>query len=119
MRIDSEGLYLYVGIELRKARNALGATQRDVADAAGLKQHSVSKIEAGKQSLSLDRLYDICAYLNLDPRQVLPPIAHVTTSPAKREIFVGGTKVNLTLQDAEKSVKKLNELLGKKRKQGS
>ncbi|HEV7893626.1 MAG TPA: helix-turn-helix transcriptional regulator [Pyrinomonadaceae bacterium] len=119
MRIDTEGLYLYVGIELRKARKAFGATQSEVADAAGLKQHSISKIEAGKQRISLDKLYDICVYLNLDPQQVLPTITHVTTSPAKREIFLGGTKVNLTLQEAEKSVKKLNELLGRKRKQES
>jgi transcriptional regulator with XRE-family HTH domain len=117
MRIDADGLYLYVGIELRKARKALGPTQRDVADAVGLKQHSICNIEYGKQRISLDQLYDICAFLNADPQKILPTKAQVTTSPTKHRIPIGGELVDLTIKEAEDSVRKLDNLLGKKREQ--
>jgi transcriptional regulator with XRE-family HTH domain len=116
MRIDADELHLHIGIELRKARKALGATQRDVADAVGLKQHSISNIEAGKQRISLDQLYDICRFLNLDPQKVLPTKAQVTTSPTKHQISIGGKLVDLTIKEAEDSARKLDRLLGKKRK---
>lgn len=118
-RIDDEGLYLYVGIELRKARKAFGATQREVADAVGLPQNSISNIENGKQTVSLSQLYAICAYFNLDPREILPTKAQVTTSPKKHKVPIGGEIVELTIKEAEDSVRKLGRLLGKKRKKES
>lgn len=114
MKIDEDGLYLYVGIELRKARNALGATQRDVGDAMGLSQNSISNIEAGRQRIRLDELYGICMYLELDPREILPTKAEVTTSPTEHKVPIGKKLIRLTKKEAEKSVRKLDRLLGKK-----
>jgi transcriptional regulator with XRE-family HTH domain len=118
-RIDDDGLYLYVGVELRKARKVFGATQREVADAVGLPQNSISNIENGKQSVTLSQLYAICAYLNSDPHEILPPKSQVTTNPKKHKVPIGGDIVEITLKEAEESVRKLGRLLGKRRKKES
>jgi transcriptional regulator with XRE-family HTH domain len=114
MKIAEDDLYLYVGVKLRKARTALGATQRDVGDAVGLSQHSISNIEAGRQRIRLDELYDICMYLKLDPLETLPTKAEVTTSPTEHKVLIGKNLVSLTKKEAERSVRKLNRLIGKK-----
>jgi DNA-binding XRE family transcriptional regulator len=116
MKIDEKALRLHVGIQFRMARIALGATQRDVADAVGLKQHSISYIETGKQSISLDQWYGICMFLNLDPKEALPKIDDLTTDPPKHRLSIGGNLVELTNKEVDESVRKLNEKLGKKRK---
>ena len=119
MRVNEKELYLNVGIKLRSARNELGVTQRDVADALGLEQHSVCNIEAGKQRIRLDQLYSICILLKLDPLKILPEIDQIMTKPTKHRVLIGGEFVNLTIKEAMESVRKLDKLLGKKREEES
>ena len=117
MKNEEKALYLYVGIRLRRKRQDLGASQRDVADAVGLKQNSISNIEAGKQRFLLDQLFGMCRFLKLEPRSILPTTKQLTTNPPKHIVPIGGDLVELTIKEADESVRKLDRLLGKKRKQ--
>ncbi len=54
-----------VGRRLRAARKAAGKSLREVAEAVGMTESNLSKIERGQTATTTDRLYDISAYLGL------------------------------------------------------
>lgn len=55
-----------IGSRLRELREAQGMTTRQLAEAAGLHQSNISKIEAGKYSVGLDVLSKMCSALNAE-----------------------------------------------------
>ena len=57
---------LLIGEELRRARRIQDKTLKQVADAVGLKENTISAYEKGKVQIPLDNLDAICSYLNMD-----------------------------------------------------
>jgi len=55
-----------LGARTRKRRQDLGLTQQDVADAAGTGRRFVSELEAGKPTLEIGKILDVCQALGLD-----------------------------------------------------
>lgn len=59
------------GEKIRNAREELSLRQADVAEQIGMNQSNYSKIEQGKQELSLQQLKKICEILHIDPNYLL------------------------------------------------
>ena len=76
---DEPGAALYrrIGGAIKATRQARGLTQAQIADAVGVLRTSVANIEAGRQRLPIDLLYDIADALRCDPRELLPPTEEV------------------------------------------
>lgn len=55
-----------LGARIRQRRQALGMTQQDVADAAGTGRRFVSELEAGKPTLEIGKILDVCQAIGLD-----------------------------------------------------
>jgi transcriptional regulator with XRE-family HTH domain len=60
-----------LGEELRKAREAAGLTQQQVAARAQMDRAYVSEIERGKVSLSVERLFRLCEAIGIRPSVIL------------------------------------------------
>lgn len=54
------------GDAIRRRRKSLGLTQRDVSAKAGLRQPTVSALEAGEGGVKLSTLFDILSALGLE-----------------------------------------------------
>lgn len=91
MQINSDTLYVYIGGRLRERRRALGLTQAQVAQRLGVTRTSITNIEAGRQKLPLDLLYELCVALNLDVATLVPPLDVVATT-AMEVVTVAGLK---------------------------
>ena len=66
MRISKVATTEELGARTRKRRQTLGLTQQDVADAAGTGRRFVSELEAGKPTLEIGKILDVCQALGLD-----------------------------------------------------
>lgn len=77
---------------LRQARQALGLSQRALAERAGLTQSHISQIENGATDPGLSSLVDLARALGLEvmlvPRKRLPAVSSLiaTASPARQPI---------------------------------
>ena len=60
-----------IGEKIRKAREDMDLSQRDMANMIPMNQSNYSKIERDIQEPILDQLRRICQILNLDPRYLL------------------------------------------------
>lgn len=54
-----------VGQQLKEARESQGLSQEELAEKTGFIQSTISKIEAGKWSVSLDMLFVVCEKLGI------------------------------------------------------
>lgn len=90
MNLDANQLYLHVAIKLEKAREESHLTQLALAEKVGLQRTSISNIENCVQKPPLHVLYAICIALGLEPSNVLPTVAEVTTSPTLVSFAAGG-----------------------------
>ena len=75
-----------VGQRLVEARNAVGMTQRDLAEASGISQPTIHRIEAGQRETSpveIAVLADACG--------VLPADLHGTSAVAGDVVYAGRT----------------------------
>jgi transcriptional regulator with XRE-family HTH domain len=59
------------GNAIRARRQELGLSQEQLADRAGIERKSVSRVETGAYSPSVDRLWNICDALGVLPRALL------------------------------------------------
>ena len=59
------------GDAIRARRQSLGLSQEQLADRAGIERKSVSRVETGAYSPSVDRLWNICDALGVLPRALL------------------------------------------------
>lgn len=64
----------YIGAKIRERRLARGLTQAELAGALGVIRSSVANIEAGRQTLSAQRLAITAAMLGADLGDFLPPV---------------------------------------------
>lgn len=60
-----------IGEKIRAAREAMGYSQRDMADKIPMNQSNYSKLERNMQEPSMAQLRRLCQILQLDPRFLL------------------------------------------------
>jgi transcriptional regulator with XRE-family HTH domain len=60
-------------------RREIGLTQADLARAIGVSRPSITNIENGRQSLSVEQLYEIALVLNTQVLALLPELPKPTT----------------------------------------
>ncbi len=65
------------GNNVRAQRKALGISQEHLADLAGLDRSYMSRIERGKVSVTLQKVYQIVTVLECELKDVLPAIESV------------------------------------------
>lgn len=63
-----------IGAELRKAREAAGLTQQELADAAGLHRTYISLLERNKKSPTLDVLFRLCRAVGIAPSKFVAQV---------------------------------------------
>ncbi|HXT35016.1 MAG TPA: helix-turn-helix transcriptional regulator [Chloroflexota bacterium] len=71
-RILSCEVYGHIGREIRAARHRRGMTQAELGACVELTRASLNNIEAGRQRLTIQMLYDIASILGVDPCSLLP-----------------------------------------------
>jgi transcriptional regulator with XRE-family HTH domain len=57
---------IYEGLFIRKARKTAGYTQEQLADKIGLSLAPINQVENGWESISLNRLRQICEAIGLE-----------------------------------------------------
>jgi transcriptional regulator with XRE-family HTH domain len=112
--LKEEELHLHVGQELARKREELKLTQQQVGDAVGLSRTSICGIEGGDHKANLKELYKICIVLGVEPQQILPTIAAVTTDPPKFTMKFFGELKKVTRSEA-KALRKYAKKLGKRK----
>lgn len=65
-------IYKIIGERIRTIRESLNLTQEDVADRIGMRRTSITNIEAGRQRLPIDTLYNIAGILGVSAFDLLP-----------------------------------------------
>lgn len=67
MESDSRILDKYVGHKIRERRKALGLTQIELGEILGLSHQQVQRYETGENTVSMPRMLEIAAKLNVKP----------------------------------------------------
>ncbi|EYT62500.1 hypothetical protein H483_0110450 [Dietzia sp. UCD-THP] len=91
----SDAVAQAVGERVKYWRTERGLLMRELADAAGMKQPFLSKIESGNASPSMLSLYRIATALNITPGDLLPAVAPqpgATVIRAEEGRIVAGTE---------------------------
>lgn len=92
-------IYVDLGEQIRKRRDALGMTQSNLAAHLGLSRTSITNIEGGRQPLQVHQLYRVAAVLRVGVTDLLPLIDLITggqeTEPSE-EIISLLTKLDQT-----------------------
>lgn len=65
-------IYVDLGEEIRKRREALGMTQSALGNHLGLSRTSITNIEGGRQPLQVHQLYRMAAILRVSVTDLLP-----------------------------------------------
>jgi transcriptional regulator with XRE-family HTH domain len=78
-------LFRRVGQNVSKQRYAKDFNQTKFADRLGISRTSLALIEAGKQGLTLSRLYQIASTLEVEVATLLPPVSEVFPTSTKGE----------------------------------
>ena len=60
-----------LGIALRAARNETGPSQERFADAIGLDRTTISLLERGKQSATVETIWILCERLEVTPSELI------------------------------------------------
>lgn len=66
---------ILLGQKIKEIRKKRGLTQDFLAEKVGIDSKHLSRIECGKNSLSLNLLYKICDVLNIEPCALFDNIA--------------------------------------------
>lgn len=64
---DANIIDTHIGTKLRQLRMLHGMNQAEVAQMLGISAQQVQKYEAGRNRLSVSRLYEICCALSAEP----------------------------------------------------
>jgi transcriptional regulator with XRE-family HTH domain len=106
MNINEKLLYKRIGQQIRQNREARGLTQEQLATAIGVLRTSVTNIEAGRQKAPLHLLYQLCEILQLEIKDILPPLIDIAEQNLT-SIEIGGRLTEVPPRSAEL----INELL--------
>jgi transcriptional regulator with XRE-family HTH domain len=71
-------VYVAFGETLRRVREAKGLTQARLGELVSLDRSSISNIEAGRQRVALDTLFEFAHALAVDPHDLLPTAGATT-----------------------------------------
>lgn len=72
--MDKDKFMKHVGSQIKERRVLLHVSQDHLAHILKLSRSSISNIECGRQSLSLDGMASICKLLCCAPSDLMPPI---------------------------------------------
>jgi transcriptional regulator with XRE-family HTH domain len=73
-----------LGQRIKKERLALGMTQRDLADAVGITVPYMSKIEAGKETPTEEKIVKVAEVLGLNPDELILAAGRMPTDVMDR-----------------------------------
>ncbi len=90
MTTDHAPFYAEVGRLIRRAREASGLTQEELASQVSLTRTSVTNIEKGRQKLLLHTIIDIAAALRVAPAELLPGAAATGEAGGDLEELIKG-----------------------------
>ena len=93
----TESFTAALATEVRSRRTALGLTQQDLADMAGVSERFVRFVEQGKQSVQLDSLTAVLETLGLELRLA------TRTSQAARALSAPATVQGLAAREETES----------------
>ena len=91
---DHKELYTQVGQRLRKAREDLGITQKELASRIGLTRTSVTNVELGNQAMLLHTLLDWARVLKIDLAEVLGDLTFSQKKGTEIESILEGRPVD-------------------------
>jgi transcriptional regulator with XRE-family HTH domain len=72
-KLDQDEIVATFGANLKAARLKMGLTQTELAEAAGLLQQYVSRVEQGRQNVTLTTARTLARVVNRDVRTLLTP----------------------------------------------
>jgi len=72
---DTANTLKTIGAAIRTRRKQIGMTQQDVAEIAGLQRQTVSRVEAGNETVAVATVARVAAVVGLD-LQVTPRYEH-------------------------------------------
>lgn len=84
--MKSESIRNEIAKRVRRIRQKKGMPQTLVAEIANLSRTSITNLEAGRQSMTLDNLYQIADSLQCSIYDLLPP-SEFSTETNQRETF--------------------------------
>lgn len=96
---------ILLGQKIKEIRKKRGLTQDFLAEKVGIDSKHLSRIECGKNSLSLNLLYKICDVLNIEPCALFDNIALKN----KKEIIEDINKI--LEQSSEDKIRNLYRIL--------
>ncbi len=109
--IDDDLIYIHIGKKIKTVRDKADLTQESLADAIGVSRASIANYESGKQSIYISDLYKIADALNIEIRELLPPLQEIKMKSLPEKQLKEAK--NLT----EKEKKEIVELIEKKYKE--
>jgi DNA-binding XRE family transcriptional regulator len=94
MKTNEALLYQKLGQQLRQRRELAKLTQAQLAERVTVLRTSITNIEAGRQKAPLHLIYELCAVLQVDIKDMLPlmnDLVEIQNSP----IEMGGRLQNV------------------------
>jgi DNA-binding XRE family transcriptional regulator len=99
MKINEMLLYQKLGQRIRRKREVANLTQTQLAERVGVLRTSITNIEAGRQKAPLHIIYELCAVLEVDIKDILPPLNELVET--QNSTIVGGRLENIPPRSAE------------------
>ena len=108
--IDEELLYKIVRENMKSLRQGGDSklSQKQLGDFLGLKRSTVANLESGKQKLSIYNIYAMCAHLELELSDLLPPVSEVTDDGSDQAKILS-TSSNKITPRIEKAISKMRK----------
>lgn len=100
MKTNETLLYQKLGQQIRQKRELAKLTQAQLAKRVDVLRTSITNIEAGRQKAPLHLIYELCAVLQVDIKDILPPLGELA-EPQSSAIEIGGRLKNIPPKSAE------------------
>jgi DNA-binding XRE family transcriptional regulator len=100
MKTNEMLLYQKLGQKIRQKREDANLTQAKLAENVSVLRTSITNIEAGRQKAPLYLIYELCAVLQIDIKDVLPSV-HDLAELQNSTIKIGGRLKTVPPRSAE------------------
>jgi len=100
MKTNEMLLYQKLGQQIRRKRELAKLTQAQLAERVDVLRTSITNIEAGRQKAPLHLIYELCAVLQVDIKDILPPLNELVETQSST-IEIGGRLKNIPPKSAE------------------